>query len=124
MRSKTNNLKVLFAAMLCCFGLIVFAVMSNTTEANALPCESDDRYGMTEQYYVLGDILEGSTGQYYNLEQDHQAMLAQAGMMQPLAIQSENDCDTHSANCGPGRESVTQGGGELCAKRILTYKTI
>lgn len=53
----------------------------------------------------MGDLLEGHTGQKSNLEQEYQEVVAQSGNISPMAVQSDNSCNTHSTSCGHGREN-------------------
>lgn len=80
--------------------------MSQQVYAYSHQCENESEcYELDSHVYDLGDILEGDTGSGYSLEQEYQQALAQAGIMSPNAVQSNNSCDTHSTSCGPGREN-------------------
>jgi|GEM_PF-5648695 len=108
MRKHKSKLKSFLVAILCCLGILVFLTISMSQQVYAYShqCENESEcYELDSHVYDLGDILEGDTGSGYSLEQEYQQALAQAGIMSPNAVQSNNSCDTHSTSCGPGREN-------------------
>lgn len=127
MMGKSINLKKLFYNILVIIlfiatFLLLSQKISNSSFIKYENYNIDEVINQNEKYYtksfnnittVLNDLLEGYTGEGYNLEEEYYSNVESRSM------DSEKQCDDHCSSHGPGHET---GGINLLDTGCRNYK--